>query len=126
MTRWPTVVEISVCSTLKTLFTTAAAIMPSTSRLSRPVRPCGIAVSRTARSRNGVVTETTAEAATSRPTTARRPAYGRNSVAMRRSSAGGGGSPLGRSGGVQSFRSGRKGSLHRRGWAGNQHTEPGS
>ncbi len=73
MTRWPTVVEIRVWSTPKTLLTTAVATMPSTRTVSRPVRPCGIAVSSTARSRNGVVTETTAEAATSRPTTARRP-----------------------------------------------------
>ena len=46
MTRWPTVVEIRVCRTPKTLVMTAVAIMPRASRLSSPVRPCGMAVSR--------------------------------------------------------------------------------
>lgn len=72
MTRWPTVVETRVWSTPKTLFTTAVAIMPRASRLSRPVRPCGIAVSRMARSMNGEATETSDEAQTSSPTSARR------------------------------------------------------
>ncbi len=84
MTRCPTVVEISVCSTLSTLVTTAAAIIPSASSVSSPVRRSGIAVSSTARNRNGVTTDTTADAATSSPTTASRPAYGRNSPRIRR------------------------------------------
>ena len=37
--------------------------MPSASRLSSPVRPCGIAVSRTSRSRNGEATETSEDSA---------------------------------------------------------------
>lgn len=73
MTRCPTVVEMRVCSTPKTLVSTALRIIPSASRLSRPVRPCGIAVSRISFSRKGVATETSDAAPTSRPTTASRP-----------------------------------------------------
>ncbi len=73
MTRWPTVVEIRVCRTPKTLVSTAVTIMPAASRVSRPVRPWGIATSSTARSRKGEATETREEAATSRPTVASRP-----------------------------------------------------
>lgn len=72
MTRWPTVVEINVCSTPKTLVRTALRIMPRASRLSRPVRPCGIATSRISLRRNGVATETSEAAPTSRPTTVSR------------------------------------------------------
>lgn len=68
MTRCPTVVEISVCRTPKTLVITAVRIMPSASSVSRPVRPWGIAVSRISRSRNGEATDTSEEAPTSRPT----------------------------------------------------------
>ena len=72
MTRCPTVVDSSVCSTPKTLVVTAMAIMPAASSVSRTVRRWGIATSRTSRSRNGEATETREEAATSSPTTARR------------------------------------------------------
>lgn len=73
MTRWPTVVEIRVCSTPKTLVSTALRIMPSASRLSSPVRPSGSATSRIAFRRNGEATETSDDAPTSSPTIARRP-----------------------------------------------------
>lgn len=73
MTRWPTVVEMKVWSTPNTLVTTAVRIMPSASRLSSPVRPCGIATSSISRSMNGEATPTSEEAPTSRPTTASRP-----------------------------------------------------
>ncbi len=73
MTRCPTVVEISVWSTPKTLVTTAVRIMPRASRLSSPVRPCGIATSSISLRRNGEATPTSEEAPTSRPTTASLP-----------------------------------------------------
>ncbi|CAM5464016.1 hypothetical protein SFUMM280S_10949 [Streptomyces fumanus] len=73
MTRWPTVVEIRVCRTPKTLVSTAPRIMPRASRLSSPVRPSGMATSRISFSRKGVATETSDAAPTSRPTTVSRP-----------------------------------------------------
>lgn len=73
MTRWPTVVEIRVCRTPKTLFITAVRIMPRASSDNSPVRPWGMAVSRISRSRKGEATDTSDEAPTSSPTSASRP-----------------------------------------------------
>ena len=56
MTRWPTLLESQVCTTPIAPLATDDAIMPSTSRVSRVVSFCGIAVSRIPRSRNGLTT----------------------------------------------------------------------
>lgn len=112
MTRWPTVVEISVCRTPKTLFITAVRIMPRASSDSSPVRPWGMAVSRISRSRNGEATETSDEAPTSSPTSVSRPRYGWKRRKIRRSSAGGCVPSLG--GGVHVGSSGFMGSFDRR------------
>ena len=56
MTRWPTTFDSHVCATPITPVNTETPIMPSTSRVSRPVSRWGMAVSSTARSRNGETT----------------------------------------------------------------------
>jgi hypothetical protein len=54
MTRWPTTVDMYVCTTVSAPVITASAIMPPTSHESSVVSACGIALSRTSRNRNGV------------------------------------------------------------------------
>ncbi len=73
MTRWPTWFERYVCQTPSAPVTIAIAIIPTTSQVSSSVLPSGIAVSRTARSRNGETMPSPAETRISRNTTLRRP-----------------------------------------------------
>src|SRR3954470_11091216 len=61
MTCWPTRFEIHVWPTLSVPVTIGMATIPATSAVSRPVFLSGIAVSRTARSRNGEMIPSPAE-----------------------------------------------------------------
>ncbi len=62
ITAWPTVVDSQVCSTPRTEVTTVTPSMPATSQISRLTFRCGSATSIRSRMRNGVASETTAEA----------------------------------------------------------------
>src|SRR5438874_2743752 len=83
MTRWPTLFDSHVCPIPSAPVTIGMATMPPTSSVSRRVSFCGIAVSRTPRSRNGEIMPSPAETkiSASRPASGRR--YGLKRLATR-------------------------------------------
>jgi hypothetical protein len=85
MTRWPTTVEIQVCTTPSALVRAATPTMPATSQISRVRSAPGSASSMTARSRNGWAIATTEEAAMIAVTIVTDQRWPANSPAMRRS-----------------------------------------
>ena len=72
MTRWPTRFDSHVCATPSTPVAIEIAIIPATSHVSSVVSRSGIAVSSTARSRNGEIMLSPAERPMSASTLLRR------------------------------------------------------
>ena len=72
MTRWPTALDIQVCATPSALVAIEMATIPATSAVSSVVSRSGIAVSSTARSRNGEIMLSPADRPISASTVVRR------------------------------------------------------